>query len=459
MDIVTTIIQQLVQNEAYMRKVIPYLKAEYFTDNSDRFLFHVIDKFVATYNKPPTAAVLRIALDQTSKLNEHETQAAQDKVEWIAANADDDHDFDWLVDTTEEFCKEQALFGALLEAIQIKDGQSKKDVHAIPELLTDALGVSFDADIGHDYLEDYEKRFDFYHNVQERVPFHLDMFNKITGGGVPKKTLNVILAGVGVGKSLFMCDWAANLLPMGFNVGYITMEMAEEKISERIDANSMDRTIDEVLELPKIMYIKQMARVRQRAKGRLKIKEYPTASAHAGHFRFLLDEWAVKQAFKPDILFIDYMNICASSRFRMGNSINSYTYIKSIAEELRGLGVEKKLPIVSATQLNREGFSSSDPDMTNVSESFGTPATSDLFFAIQTSEELEQLNQLAVKQIKNRYGDVTKNKRFVIGVNKAKMKLYDVEEKAQTVQDAGASTTTLQVPVATEEGKFDGIMM
>ena len=456
LEIEHIILRNLVHNEIYMRKVLPYLKKSYFTDDSDRFLFRVIESFVGKYNNSPTISVLQIAVQQSSKLGEAATAKAIQTIDEITVEATEEATQEWLVDTTEEFCRDQALFGALLESIQIKDGNSEKDRHAIPEILTNALQVSFDTDIGHDYLDDADKRYEFYHGKEKRIPFHLSLFNRITGGGVPPKTLNVAMSGTGVGKSLFMCDWAANLLTMNYNVAYITMEIAEERISERIDANLMDRTIDEVRELPKIIFDKQIDRMRTKYTGKLKVKEYPTASAHAGHFRYLLDEWAIKKNFHPDILFVDYMNICSSARLR-GGSVSSYEYVKSIAEELRGLAVEKNIPVVTATQLNRVGFASSDVDMTNVSESFGTPASADLFFAIQTSDELEQLGQFAIKQLKNRYADLATFKRFVIGVNRPKMKLYDVENQAQTLADSGTGLPNGTASQAPE--RFNGIQM
>jgi archaellum biogenesis ATPase FlaH len=352
---------------------------------------------------------------------------------------DEKSDPDWIVDTTEKWCKERAIYLALMESIKIAEGNdNEKTPSAIPNILSDALAVSFDNNIGHDYLQDYEERYDFYHRTEEKIPFDLEFFNKITKGGIPNKTLNIALAGTGVGKSLFMCHVASSCLLQGKDVLYITLEMAEEKIAERIDSNLLNCDIQQLNQLPKMMFDNKITALSKKTEGKLIVKEYPTASAHAGHFRSLLNELALKKSFKPDIIFIDYLNICASSRYRAGSNVNSYSYIKAIAEELRGLAVEANLPIVSATQTTRSGFASSDVDLTDTSESFGLPATADLMFALISTEELEGLNQIMVKQLKNRYNDPTVNKRFVVGIDRSKMRLYDVEQSAQqNLSDSG----------------------
>ena len=424
-----TTLSHLIWNEDYSRKVIPFIKEEYFTDKNDKVIFQEILKFIQKYNKTPTTTSIAIEIDNRKDLSESQFKEIK---ETILSFEKEDVDINWLCDTTENWCKEKAIYNAIVDGISIIEGRDKnRKPDALPTLLTDALAVSFDNRVGHDYLKDSTERFDYYHKVEERIPFDLEFFNKITKGGLPQKTLNVALAGTGVGKSLFMCHMASNCLSQGKNVLYITLEMAEERIAERIDANLMNISIDDLHDLPKTMYQDKIEKVKKRASGTLIIKEYPTASAHSNHFRQLIQELAIKKTFKPDIIFIDYLNICASSRFRGGSNINSYTIIKAIAEELRGLAVENNLPIVTATQTTRSGFVSTDIGLEDTSESFGLPATADFMFALISTDELEELNQMAVKQLKNRYNDPTVNKRFVLGVDRAKMQLYDVEMKAQ----------------------------
>ena len=427
----------LIENEEYGRKVIPFLKEEYFTDTVDRKIFSIIHDYVGKYNNFPTKSAVEIDLNDVGGLSDDQFKTAKEVVSGL--DKSEDRDVAWLVDNTEKFCKDKALYNALMQSIQIVD-DSKKDsisVGSIPQILTDALGVSFDSHIGHDFLNDAAERYEFYHRKEVRIGFDLDFFNKITQGGLPRKTLNIALAGTGVGKSLFMCHNAAQNLMSGQNVLYITLEMAEERIAERIDANLLGVTLDDLKDLPQAIYYKLVGKVKERAKGKLIVKEYPTACAGSANFRHLLNELKIKKNFIPDIIYIDYLNICASSRIKPGSNVNSYTYIKAIAEELRGLAVEFNVPIVSATQTNRSGFSSSDVGLEDTSESFGLPATADFMFALITSEELRQLNQIMVKQLKNRYGDPSVNKRFVIGVDYSKMRLYNVEASAQVdiVQD------------------------
>ena len=424
-----TALTQLVTNEQYARKVLPFMKGDYFSDFTERTIFEEIAKFVDKYNKIPTQTSLEIEVSSRKDLNGDDYKRV---IEAIKEMKSTDVDFDWLVDTTEQFCKDKAVYNAIVEGISIIDGKDKKrGPDAIPSILTDALAVGFDNRVGHDYLLDADSRFDYYHTVEENIPFDLDFFNRVTKGGLPPKTLNIALAGTGVGKSLFMCHMAANCLSQGKNVLYITLEMAEERIAERIDANLMNISIDDLHTLPKSMYDAKINKIIKETSGQLVIKEYPTASAHSSHFRGLIKELAIKKSFKPDIIFIDYLNICASSRFKGAINVNSYMYIKAIAEELRGLAVETNVPIMSATQTTRSGFVSSDIGLEDTSESFGLPATADFMFALISNEELEGLNQIAVKQLKNRYNDPTTNRRFVIGIDRAKMKLTDIDEKEQ----------------------------
>ena len=431
MKIENIIFGNLINNEEYARKVIPFLQSDYFSDQVDRTVFDLITDYVNKYNSFPTKTALDIDLNEKTGLTEDQFKRAKDLVSTL--DKSEEKDMNWLVDSTEKFCKDKALYNALMQSIQIVD-DNKKDsisVGAIPKILQDALGVSFDNSIGHDFLDDAAARYEFYHRKEVRIPFDLDFFNKITQGGLPRKTLNIALAGTGVGKSLFMCHSAAQNLMSGLNVLYITMEMAEERIAERIDANLLGVTLDELKELPQSIYYKLIGRVRDRAKGKLIVKEYPTATAGSANFRHLLNELNLKKNFVPDIIYIDYLNICASSRIKAGSNVNSYTYIKAIAEELRGLAVEFNVPIVSATQTTRSGYSNSDVGLEDTSESFGLPATADFMFALVTSDELRQLNQIMVKQLKNRYGDPAVHKRFVIGVDYSKMRLYNVEASAQ----------------------------
>ena len=424
-----TTLTQLVTNEEYTRKVLPFLKGDYFSDKTERTIFEEIEKFVDKNNKVPTQTTLEIEVQGRKDLNESDYKKV---VEVIKTLKPTDVDYNWLVDTTEQFCKDKAVYNAIVEGISIIDGKDKKrDADAIPSILTDALAVGFDNRVGHDYLEDTGERFDYYHKIEEKIPFDLELFNKVTKGGLPPKTLNIALAGTGVGKSLFMCHVAANCLSQGKNVLYITLEMAEERIAERIDANLMNISIDDLHELPKQMFDDKIAKIIKKTSGKLIVKEYPTASAHTAHFRGLIKELAIKKTFKPDIIFVDYLNICASSRFKGAQNVNSYMYIKAIAEELRGLAVETNVPIMSATQTTRSGFVSTDIGLEDTSESFGLPATADFMFALISTEELEELNQIAVKQLKNRYNDPTIAKRFVLGIDRAKMKLFDVSSTEQ----------------------------
>jgi len=439
MKLEQTILKNLIYNDEYLRKVIPFLKAEYFSDRTERTIFDEIISFVSSYNSPPTIEAITLAVKEKKNLTDDQVTQCETYLQEIVETSKEISKIDWLLDKSEIFCQEKAIYNAVLASISILDGKDKaQEKGAIPKILADALGVGFDTNIGHDYLENSDERYEFYHRKEERIPFDLEYFNKITKGGLPAKTLNIALAGTGVGKSLFMCHVAAGCMVQGKNVLYITMEMAEEKIAERIDANLLNVTIDELTSLSKEMYDKKVQRVRNNTTGKLIIKEYPTAAASTVHFRTLLNELHLKRSFTPDIIFIDYLNICASARIKAGANVNSYTYVKSIAEELRGLAVEYGVPIVSATQTTRSGFTSSDPGLEDTSESFGLPATADLMFALITSEELEALNQIMVKQLKNRYSDPTTHKRFAVDIDKSKMRLYDVEQAAQDgIVDAG----------------------
>lgn len=424
-----TIFANLIFNEDYARKVIPFIKKEYFQSRIDQTLFTVIAKFVDKYNSFPTKTALAVEVDSHVGLTEDESEKLTKQIESLE---DRPADLQWLVDETEKFCQSKAIYNAIYQSIGILDDKNgKEDKGAIPMILSDALGISFDNHIGHDFLEDVDSRYEYYHKKENRVPFDLDYLNRITKGGIPNKTLNIILAGTNVGKSLFMCHCAASNVTKGKNVLYITMEMAEERIAERIDANLLNVSLDELSLLPRDVYEKKIERVKSATPGKLIIKEYPTASAGSAHFRHLLNELKLKKNFVPEIIYIDYLNICASSRLKYGANVNSYTYIKAIAEELRGLAVEFNVPIVSATQTTRSGFTSSDLGLEDTSESFGLPATADLMIALISTEELQEMNQLMVKQLKNRYGDPAIHRRFVIGVDRAKMKLYDVEQHAQ----------------------------
>ena len=436
MRIEQKILTNLIYDEQYCRKVIPFIKRDYFSDRKEAILANEIVEFFNKYNKPASKEVLAIEVGNRKDLNDKELA---ELTEYISKLENEPTNEEWLLENTEKFCKDRAVYNAILSSIKIIDGNDK--VHtkdAIPSILSDALAVSFDNHIGHDYLDDHDARYDFYHRVEEKIPFDLEMFNKITKGGLPNKTLNIALAGTGVGKSLFMCHVAASVLLQGRNVLYITLEMAEERIAERIDANLLNVPIQEISELPKQIFENKVTNLAKKTQGTLIIKEYPTASAHSGHFKSLLNELALKKSFRPDIIFIDYLNICASSRYRGNSNINSYTFVKAIAEELRGLAVEFNVPIVSATQTTRSGYGNSDVELTDTSESFGLPATADLMFALISTEELEQLGQIMVKQLKNRYNDPTIYKRFIVGIDRAKMRLYDCEQSAQKdILDSG----------------------
>ena len=424
-----TILRNMIHDEDYLRKVVPFIQPDYFEDHKDRVIFEEVTKFVVKYDKPANQEILNIEIENRNDVTDTEFKEIIDLVSSLNA---EETNKEWLVDTTEKWCRDRAIYLALMKSIKIADGQDKdKGRDAIPSILSDALAVSFDNHIGHDYLQDYEQRYEVYHRKEEKIPFDLEYFNKITKGGLPNKTLNIALAGTGVGKSLFMCHVASSVLLQGKNVLYITAEMAEERIAERIDANLLNVNIQEITDLPKVMFDNKVNKLASKTQGTLIIKEYPTATAHAGHFKALLNELALKKSFRPDIIFIDYLNICASSRYSKLGNVNSYTHIKAIAEELRGLAVEFNVPIVSATQTTRSGYGSSDVELTDTSESFGLPATADLMFALISTEELEELGQIMVKQLKNRYNDPTINKRFIVGIDRAKMRLYDCEQSAQ----------------------------
>jgi len=442
MNLEQKILKHLILDEEYTRKTLPFIKGEYFQESSEKLLFSEIETYVNKYNTMPTQEALIIEIDKRVNLTDDQHKKTIALVKQITIDPEVS-DTKWLIDATEDFCQEKAIYNGIMQSIQILDDKNKNnaeklDKGSIPKILADALSVSFDNHIGHDFIDDAETRYDFYHKVERRIPFDLDYLNRITKGGLAEKSLNIVLAGTGVGKSLFMCHCAAANLTMGKNVLYITMEMAEERIAERIDANLMNVELDRLIGMPKETYMKKVETLREKTKGKLIIKEYPTASANVNHFSHLLNELKLKRQFIPDIIYIDYLNICSSARMKMGASINSYTYIKAIAEELRGLAVEHKLPIVSATQTTRSGFTNSDVGLEDTSESFGLPATADLMFALISTEELADLNQIMVKQLKNRYSDPTTNKRFVIGIDRAKMKLYDAEDSAQTnISDSG----------------------
>jgi replicative DNA helicase len=424
--------------ESYTRKTLPFLKSEYFTNEVERNIFNEIRDFTIKYNNLPTADALKIEVDSLRNLTADQARDAANLIDDLQKDTVDTN-VDWLIDSTEKFCQEKAIYNAIMQSIDImnnKGGALTKG--AIPDLLTQALAISFDPNVGHDYLEDFEERYEYYHRVEHKIPFDLDFFNKITKNGFSKKTLNIFLAGTGVGKSLTMCHIAAAALAQGKNVLYITLELAEEEVAKRIDANLMNITIDDLLQLPQDLYLKKAAVLKNKSQGKLIVKEYPTASASTLHFKALLNELHLKKSFKPDIIFVDYLNICSSARIKPGGNVNSYTYIKSIAEELRGLAVEYEVPVVSATQTNRTGFTSTDVGLEDTSESFGLPATADFMAALISTEQLQELNQIMVKQLKNRYADPSTNKRFVVGIDRAKMKLYDVEQSAQVdIVDSG----------------------
>ena len=447
--IIETIFANLIHNNEYARKVIPFLKDEYFDSRLDKFLFKLIREYSDKYNTIPTKVALGVEVENASGLNDDEHKTLSNKIKSIEEAVVDE---EWLLNETEKFCQDRAVYNAIMKSIEVFDGRAKDaDKGSIPKLLSDALAVSFDSHIGHDFFEDLDNRYEFYHKKEHRIPFDLDYFNRITKGGLPRKTLNVALAGTGVGKSLFMCHCAAGNLTKGHNVLYITMEMSEEKIAERIDANLLNTTIDELMVLPKDTYQKKLSRIQSNTPGKLVIKEYPTATASTMHFRHLLNELKLKKKFVPEIIYVDYLNICGSSRLKYGQNVNSYTYVKAIAEELRGLAVEFNVPIVTATQTTRSGYTNSDLGLEDTSESFGLPATADFMFALISSEELQDMGQMLVKQLKNRYSDPTFNRRFIVGVDRAKMKLYDVEQHAQ--DDIVDDTPVFD---ATETGKRMG---
>ena len=420
-----TILRNLICNEQYYRKVLPFIKADYFQEYNEKILFEEIADFAAKYDKVPTKEVLTINLQSRGDLTE---ETFKDTLSGLNSLSDEWVDYDWLCDSTEKWCQDRAIYNALMQSIKIADGGDKKlDKGSIPSILQDALAVSFDEHIGHDYIEQADDRYEFYHRKEEKIPFDLEKFNYITKGGLPNKTLNIALAGTGVGKSLFMCHMAGSALSQGYNVLYITCEMAEEKIAERIDANLLNVSVKDIVDIPEVLFRSKVQEISKKTQGKLIIKEYPTASAHAGHFRALLNDLQLKKDFKPDLIFVDYLNICASVRYK-GAIVNSYTYVKAIAEELRGLAVETNLPIISATQTTRAGFGNSDPDLTDTSESFGLPATADFMFALISTEELEEQGRIMVKQLKNRYNDPTASKKFMLGIDRSKMRLYDVAE-------------------------------
>jgi replicative DNA helicase len=451
-----TILKNLIKNETFTRKVLPFLKEEYFSNMEDRLLFKEVAGFVLKYNQQPTFDALEIEVNNIRGTTDDTVKNIQETLKELNDDTNSTNE-DWLVDSTEKFCQEKAVYNAITQSLEIMNGKGKLDKGAIPTLLHDALAISFDPNVGHDYLDQYEERYEHYHRVQERLAFDLDFFNKITKNGVPRKTLNVVMGGVGGGKSLTLCHFSASYLAMGRNVLYITLELAEEEVAKRIDANLMNITFDDLLALPKDLYEKRINNLKQKTHGKLIIKEYPTASASTIHFRSLLNELNLKKGFVPDVIMVDYLNICASSRIKPGNGVNSYTYVKAIAEELRGLAVECNVPIWSATQLTRSGYSSSDPGMEDTSESFGLPATADFFVALVVTEQLSQLNQIMVKQLKNRYNDPGLNKRFVIGVDRARMKLYDVEASAQDLADSGQESDPVFSKPTISKDKFKGL--
>lgn len=450
MSIEKLILENLLSNEPYVRRVLPFIKEEYFQERTDKAIFRAIQSFFTDYNALPTVDAVKLGVDGRSDIMQNEFDIIHKKIDELDTTTKQDEN--WLVDQTEAFCKDKAIFNAILESVHIIEGKSKdKSVNALPSILSDALAVSFDNNIGHDYLKDAEKRYEFYHTVEQRIPFDLEYMNQITNNGTPQKTLNVVIAGTGVGKSLFLCHHAANCLMQNKNVLYITCEMAEERIAERIDANIMDTTLDDLKQLPKEMYAKKLFNATRGVSGKLIVKEYPTGSSNVNHFRHLLEELKLKKKFIPDIIFVDYLNICASSRFKAA-MVNSYTYVKGIAEELRGLAVEYNVPIFTATQTNRDGYTNTDLGLENTSESFGLPQTADFMFALIRTEDLDKMDQVMVKQLKNRYNDLASNRKFILGINRSKMKLYAVDESAQVgLVGAGAEDE-----VSTRENGFNG---
>jgi len=443
------ILKNLIYNEEYARKVLPFLSPEYFIDRVEKIIFETVNSFIIKYNNLPTIEALTIDVGNNSELREEEFQSTIERISSLSQQKDEKPDNAWLLESTEKFCQDKAIYNAVVESIGILDETktTPKRKDAIPSILSDALSVSFDPHIGHDYICDVDDRYDYYHRAETKIPFDLEYFNKITKDGLSLKTLNIALAGTGVGKSLFMCHMAASCLSQNYNVLYITLEMAEEKIAERIDANLLGIPLDDLSQIPKDIYERKFKKLKDNIKGRLIIKEYPTATASTSHFRHLFNELNLKKSFKANIVFIDYLNICTSARIKPGAQVNSYTYIKSIAEELRGLAVEYNIPIMSATQTTRTGFMSTDVGLEDTSESFGLPATADFMFAIISNDELEQLGQLLIKQLKNRYNDPTHNKRFVIGVDRSRMKLFDCAQAAQTnLVDSGQDADKDDIP-------------
>ena len=446
-----TILKNLLHDEEYTRKVLPFIQSDYFEEVSDKTVFEEIASFLKEYDSLPTKEILHIEVEKRSDLNQDQFTTISQLIDALDIA---EYKKEWVLDTTESWCKERAIYNALMESIKIADGQDdKKKPDAIPSILSDALAVGFDQHVGHDYIDDSQDRYAYYHKVENKIPFDLEYFNKITSGGLSDKTLNIALAGTGVGKSLFMCHVASSCLTQGKNVLYITLEMAEEKIAERIDANLLNTNIKDIKDLPHNTFTKKIDKLAAKTTGKLIVKEYPTASAHAGHFRALLQELKLKKSFEPDIIFVDYLNICASSRYRGSVNINSYTYVKSIAEELRGLAVESDVPIISATQTTRSGYGSSDVDLTDTSESFGLPATADFMFALISTEELEEMNQIMVKQLKNRYNDPTMNKRFTLGLDRNKMRLYDCKEQGD-ITDSNQTDDKDVIPLPDMSSKF-----
>lgn len=447
-----TVLSNLVFNEDYYRRVYPYIKSEYFDDGTIKKVFDTYSDYVEEYKEPPSVEALKISLDKRKDMNEDTYKQVMSTVDSLAR--DEDTNIEWLVSETEKFCQDKDLYNAIRKAILVIDGEDKQlDKGSLPELLSNSLSISFDTSIGHDYIEDYEDRYDFYHKKEERLPFDIDLLNKITKGGLPRKSLSVLLATTGGGKSLVKCHMAASYLMTGKNVLYITMEMAEERISERIDANLMDCTLDEVVEMPRDVYEKRINRIKSKATGKLIVKEYPTGSAHVGHFRHLLNELRMKRGFKPDVIFIDYLNICASARVKGAAAANSYTLVKSIAEEIRGLAMEYNTAVVSSSQFNRDGYGNSDVDLTNTSESMGITHTADCILGLITSEDLDNLGQLMIKQLKNRWNDLSYYRRFVVGIDRAKMRIYDLEDSAQNGLGQGgpANTVTPKSPVSFDD--------
>jgi replicative DNA helicase len=454
MNIERIILNNLLKNDIYTRKVLPFLREDYFHAEDERVLFKTIHDFVGKYNTPPTIDALLIEVSTVKNVTEQGEKQILDCIEELR-KSDAETNLDWLVSTSEQFCQDKAIYNAIMKSIEIMNGNGKQTKGAIPDLLSDALAISFDPNIGHDFFDQYEDRFEYYHRVEEKIPFDLEYFNKITKGGVSKKTLNMIMGGVHTGKSLFLCHFSAAYLAQGKNVLYITLEMAEEEIAKRIDCNLLNITFDDLQNLPKEMFEKKVNKAKSKTNGKLVIKEYPATTASVHHFKALLNELELKKKFIPDVIMLDYINLCASSRLKSGSASDTYVYVKSIAEEVRGFGQQCGIPIWSATQLNRSGFGSSDPDMTNTAESFGLPATVDLLLVLIATEELKQINQIMVKQLKNRYHDMELNKRFVVGVDKSKMKLYDAEDSAQVdIVDSGQQTKPV---VVDQKNKFKSL--